>query len=119
MRRVNIKIFVIVAFILSVQPVFADVNCTVESGWSLQFNSGNTPQFEEVYQLLQSGDLSDADVEIQQVYMSPGEFKARVLFDGQNTHIRTELSSRNGEYAVYTGTLDIEGKLQTVVCNQN
>ncbi len=114
------NLFITIVSFLITSTAFADVLCWPSgASWGLQFNSGNTPYFQEAYQVLQSGELSAADVEIQQAYMSPSEFKARALFDGQNTHIRAELSSRNGEFAIYTGTIGIEGKLQSVTCSQN
>lgn len=114
MKRLLLPLFFCFA-----QPVFADVLCTVEAGWGLQFNSGMAPAYYEAYQILKNGSKSEADVEIQQVYSSPIEFRARILFDGQNTHIRADLSSRDGEYAVYTGTIQIEKKLTLLVCKQN
>jgi hypothetical protein len=112
------KLLFIVSMIFSLTSL-ADVNCRVMSGWSIQFNSGSQPVFLETYQLLQNGAKSDADVTLQQAYQSPSEFKARVELDGQDIDIRTSLSRRNGEYAIYSGVMTIDNIDQIVTCKQN
>ncbi len=110
---------VVSAMLFFGSAAYADVGCKVNAGWSLQFNSGDSLTFTEAYQVLKDGSRSTADVVLQQVYESPAEFKARVELNGQSVEIRTSLSSRNEEYAIYTGTLTNDGVLEVVTCNQN
>lgn len=113
------KIIGTIALLMFSTSAFADISCAVPNGWSIQFNSGSQVKFKEAYQVLKNGDKSEVDTVLLQAYESPGEFKARIELDGQSVNIRTNLSHRVGEYAVYTGTLTLNKIDTTVTCSQN
>lgn len=112
------NILLVSAFLFS-GSAFADVSCSTPQGWSIQFISGDQPTFFDAYQVLNDGSKSEADVTLQQSYSDVNEFKARVVLDGQNLNIKTNLSKRDGEYAVYTGTVTVDGTASTMTCKQN
>ena len=112
------SLIVFLSFII-LSSAYADVNCKSQSGWSIQFNSGSQPKFTEVYQVLKNGQRSDADVLLQQIFVSPANVMARVELDGQQVEIQATRSGQKEEYAQYSGVLKIDRKSQLVECTQN
>ena len=113
------KVLVVLMFSALASSAIADVNCKSVAGWSIQFNSGSQPKYTEAYEVLITGEKSVADVELQQIFVSPANVMARVELDGKQLEIQASRSGQKEEYAKYSGTLKINGKSQAVECSQN